>query len=79
MEADKTKLVIEQQTAADALWGYRDIHGKFTQGIVQRVAVIENKQNWSLGLIGLSLAKVVSPDVLNLLKTFAITATAWFR
>jgi hypothetical protein len=79
MEADKTKLVAEQQTTADAMWGYIDSHGKWTAGIVQRVSVIETKQNWSLGLIFMSLAKVISPDVLTIIKTFATTATAWFH
>ncbi len=78
-DPENLKLVVAQQTAADAMWGYTDLHGKFTTGLVQRVAVIEQKQNWSLGLIFLSLAKVISPDVLTLIKTMAVTATAWFR
>jgi hypothetical protein len=69
----------QQQTAADALWGYKDSHGKFTDGLVQRVSSIENKQNWSLGLIALSLGKIASPDLINAFKGILVTATAWFR
>lgn len=74
-----TKLEEADQTAADALWGYKDNHGKWTAGLVQRVATIETKQNWSLGLIILSLGKVSSPDIMNVVKTMLVTATAWFR
>ena len=68
-----------QQTAADALWGYKDSHGKWTSGLVQRVSAIETKQNWSLGLILMSLGKVVSPDIVTFIKSMALTATAWFQ
>lgn len=68
---EQTKLVSEQQTAADALWGYRDQHGKWTAGLSQRVAAIESKQNLSLALILLSLARLIGPDAANLLVSVA--------
>jgi hypothetical protein len=66
-----TKLVEEQQTAADALWGYRDGHGKWTAGLTQRVTAIEAKQNLSIGLIAAALAKLLGPDVASLLVNAA--------
>ncbi len=74
-----SKLEEADQTAADALWGYVDTHGKWTAGLTQRVTAIETKQNWSLGLIILSLGKLSAPDILNAVKTMLVTATAWFR
>jgi hypothetical protein len=74
-----SKLEEADQTAADALWGYRDNHGKFTDGLVQRVGSIETKQNISLGLIALSFGKTVGPDILNGIMPFLKTAIAWFR
>jgi hypothetical protein len=65
------ELDTQLKTAADALWGYRDQHGKWTAGLSQRVAAIENKQNLSLGLIALSLARLVGPDLANLLVSAA--------
>jgi hypothetical protein len=74
-----TKLVEADQTASDALWGYKDSHGKWTDGLVQRVGEIEKKQNWSIGLILVGLGKTVSPDIINGMKTLLVTATAWFH
>jgi hypothetical protein len=70
MEAPK-KLVEEQQTASDALWGYRDGHGKWTAGLTQRVTAIEAKQNLSIGLIAAALAKLIGPDMAALLVNAA--------
>jgi hypothetical protein len=76
---DQIKLVEEQQTAGDALWGYKDNHGKWTPGLVQRVGAIEAKLNWSLALIGASLAKVISPDILTVVAQGLKTALIWLH
>jgi hypothetical protein len=76
---DRTKLIEADQTAADALWGYRDSHGQFTDGLVQRVRGIEIKQNISLGLVALSFGKTCLPDILNGVMPFLKTAIAWFH
>ena len=68
---EQIKLVEEQQTAADALWGYRDQHGKWTSGLVQRVAVIEQKQNMTLAMVILSLGRIAWPDIAKLLMATA--------
>lgn len=67
-------VVNEQQTAADALWGYRDKHGKWTAGLTQRVEAIEKKQNLSLVLIMLSFGRLAWPDVAKLLMSTAQAA-----
>jgi hypothetical protein len=79
LSQENLKLVTEQQTAADALWGYRDIHGAVTPGLVQRVGTIETKQNWSLGILALSFGKAVGPDVINAVLPYLKTAILWFR
>jgi hypothetical protein len=76
---DKVKLVEAQQTAEDALWGYKDTHGKWTAGLVQRVGAIETKQNWSLALIMASLAKVISPDILSAVAQGLKAAIVWLH
>jgi hypothetical protein len=73
-----TKLTEADQTATDALWGYKDNHGKWTNGLVQRVGNIETKQNISLGLIALSFGKTCLPDILSGVMPFLKTAIAWF-
>jgi len=65
------ELDTQLKTAADALWGYRDQHGKWTAGLSQRVTAIESKQNLSLILIGISLARLLGPDVANVLVSVA--------
>jgi hypothetical protein len=64
-------LTVEQQTAADALWGYRDQHGKWTAGLTQRVAVIEQKQNITMMLVAASLGRLAWPDLLKLVMSTA--------
>ena len=68
-----------QQTASDALWGYKDTHGKWTDGLVQRVATIETKQNWSLALILASFCKVSLPDIFKAAIPLLKTAAVWFH
>lgn len=76
---EQVKLVERQQTAEAALWGYKDKHGKWTNGLVQRVGAIETKQNWSLALIMASLAKVISPDILQVVVQGLKAAVIWLH
>ncbi len=71
------KAIIEAQTVEDAMWGYRDTHGKWTSGLVQRMTAVEGRINLLLGLVTLALGKSVWPDLVGLLvKTATVAAAA---
>jgi hypothetical protein len=71
-----------RQTVEEALWGYKDQHGKWTPGLVQQFSCSEKvlsdfqkssdkKLNLTLGLVLLSFGRAAWPDIAKALVGFA--------
>jgi hypothetical protein len=76
----------DRKTVEEALWGYRDQHGKWTPGLVQQFSAFQEcstrtlddfkkatatKLNMTIVLACLSLGRIAWPDVIKLVATAA--------